>query len=184
MCDDVLGAVSRRMVLALGGAVGLAGAVPAMARAAPPPIPQDQAGLRAWYDRYIDAFNRGDFDTFSPYYADDILFEGRRGSVRGLAAVLDDFRMLMRREQQTATVLGFVGSVDRISVEFHTIRIGLEDNPDLENGGLKKGERRDSINFAIYELKDGRFMRARSALFRLLPATAASSGAPAPPDSS
>lgn len=178
MWDEMRGVATRRTVLALaaGGLTlgsGLAGAVPVVARPAPPPIPRDPAGLRAWYDRYIDAFNRSDFDTFSAYYADDILFEGSRGSVRGLSAVLDDFRLLKRRMHQTSNVIGFVGSPDRISVEFHVITVGLEDDPDLASGWLKKGERRESINFAIYDLKNGRFTHARSALFRLLPAKAA-----------
>lgn len=179
MWDEMRGAASRRTVLALavaGGLTlgnGLAGAVPVVARPAPPPIPHDPVGLRAWYDLYIDAFNRSDFETFSAYYADDILCEGSRGSVRGLSAALDDFRLLKRRVHQTSNVIGFVGFPDRISVEFHVITIGLEDDPDPASVWPKKGERRESINFAIYDLKDGRFTHARSALFWLLPANAA-----------
>lgn len=180
MLNNIRAAASRRDVLALAAAGGgltfatsPAEVAAAVSRAAPPPVPSDPSGLRAWYDRYINAFNQSDFETFSAYYADDILFEGGRGSVRGLPAVLADFRFLKQRVQQSSNVIGFVGSKDRISVEFHVITIGLQDDPDPASVLPKKGERRESINFAIYDLKDSRFVRARSALFRRLPANTA-----------
>jgi ketosteroid isomerase-like protein len=157
---------NRRTLLALAGAQLVAPA----AVAAKPASRSEEAGTRAWFDRYIDAFNRGDFDGFGSYYADDVEFEGQGGSFRGKAAVLDFYRTVRARLDETLTVLGFTASADRITIELKTVLEAREDWPDFPTGALARGDRRESVNFIIYDIVGGKFARIRSARFRPVPA--------------
>ena len=56
-----------------------------------------------------------------------------------------------------------------IAAEIRTTLVPLEDWPDFPTGPVVKGEKRESINFAFYDIADGRFTRIRSARFRQLP---------------
>jgi len=154
---------SRRTLLALAGAQLV---VPAAVAAKP----AGETGMRAWFDRYIDAFNRGDFDGFGSYYAEDVEFEGQGRSFRGKAAVLDFYRAVRARLDETLTVQGFTASADRITIELKTVLQAREDWPDFPTGPLARGDRRESVNFIIYDLADGKFARIRSARFRPVPA--------------
>jgi ketosteroid isomerase-like protein len=157
---------TRRTVLALAGAPFVA----PVAAAAESRRGGEEAGMRDWFDRYIDAFNRSDFEGFGKYYAEDVQFDGQGGSFAGRAAVLDFYRTVKARLQETLTVLGFTASADRITVELETTLEAREDWPDFPTGPLAKGERRESVNFIVYDVADGRFVRIRSARFRPLPA--------------
>src|SRR6187549_2087400 len=44
------------------------------------------------FQRYVDAFNRSDFDGFSRYYTPDIDFRGRGGTFAGRDAVVAFYR--------------------------------------------------------------------------------------------
>jgi len=156
---------TRRSLLALAAA-GAAGGL----QATPADAAVKQDGTRAWFDRYIDAFNRSDFDTFGGYYADDIRFEGQGGSFSDRASVLDFYRNVKSRIDETLTVLGFTSAPDRISAELRTTLVAREDWPDFPTGAMRRGEQRESVNFVTYDIKDGKFVRIRSARFRPLPA--------------
>ncbi len=123
--------------------------------------------LRTWFDGYITAFNARDFEGFGAYYADDVQFHGQAAQLAGRAAVLAFYRMVQARLDERLTVLTFAGSepLGRIAAEVRTVLVAREDWPDMPTGAMRRGERRESVNFILYDIADGRFTRIRSARF-------------------
>lgn len=121
---------------------------------------------RAWLQAYLDAFNRNDFPGFGAYYADDVQFFGQAATLTGREAVLDFYRGVKARLDEQVDLLSFVGSESMIAAEIRTTLVAKEDWPDFPTGPLMQGQRRQSINFAFYDLVDGKFTRIRSARFR------------------
>lgn len=126
-------------------------------------------GSRPWFEAYLAAFNRGDFDGFSAYYAPDVRFQGQAGSFDSAEAVVDFYRMVRSRLDETVELLSFVAAPGRIAAELRTTLVGRVDWPDFPTGPLLAGQRRASVNFAMYEIANGRFTRIRSARFKSLP---------------
>ncbi len=124
---------------------------------------------RAWLEAYLDAFNHNDFEGFGAYYAQDVQFFGQAATLTGRSAILDFYRGVKARIDERVDLLSFVGSKDMIAAEICTTLVPLEDWPDFPTGPLAKGERRQSINFAFYDIADGKFTRIRSARFRRIP---------------
>lgn len=155
------GEPTRRAVLA--GAAALTW-MPSSALATLP-----EPGSRPWFEAYLAAFNRGDFAGFSAYYAPDVRFDGQAATLEGAAAVVAFYRNVRSRLDETIELLSFVGTPSRIGAEIRTAIIAREDWPDFPTGALKAGQRRASINFAMYEIAGGRFTRIRSARYRSFP---------------
>jgi hypothetical protein len=154
---------NRREVLAGGGALLAIG--PALAKAEVPM----QVGTRPWFEAYIAAFNARDYSRFSAYYAPDVRFFGQAATLEGAQAVVDFYRRVHARIDETVELLNFVsGAPSRIAAEIHTTLIAREDWPDFPTGALLRGQRRQSISFVMYDIADGRFTRVRSARFQRL----------------
>lgn len=126
-------------------------------------------GSRAWFEAYLAAFNRGDFAGFSAYYAPDVRFHGQAATLEGAPAVVAFYRQVRARIDETVELLSFVGTPGRIAAEIRTTLAAREDWPDFPTGALMKGQRRASINFAMYEIEGGLFTRIRSARFQSFP---------------
>jgi len=121
---------------------------------------------RLWFEAYLAAFNRGDFDGFGAYYADDVAFHGQAATLHGRAAVLAFYRGVRARIDERVDLVSFVSGEDVIAAEIRTTLMPLDDWPDFPTGPLQKGQQRQSINFAFYDIAGGRFTRIRSARFR------------------
>jgi hypothetical protein len=121
---------------------------------------------RAWFQAYLDAFNANDFDGFGAYYAPDVAFFGQAATLEGRDAVLAFYRTVKARIDEQIDLLTFHASEDGIAAEIRTTLVTREDWPDFPTGSLLKGQRRESINFAFYDIANGRFTRIRSARFR------------------
>ncbi|WP_404710447.1 YybH family protein [Sphingomonas sp. MMS24-J13] len=123
--------------------------------------------LRAWFEAYVDAFNRNDFDGFGAYYAPDVIFQGQAAQVVGRDAVLAFYRTVKARLDETLDLLTFVGAPagDRIVVEMRTRLHAREDWPEMPTGPMRRGDRRESVSFIIYDVAHERFTRVRSARF-------------------
>ena len=121
---------------------------------------------RAWFEAYLAAFNAHDFAGFGAYYAPDIAFFGQAATLSGRAAVLDFYRGVNARLDERVDLLRFHGGADGLAAEIRTTLDARVDWPDFPTGPLRKGERRQSINFAFYDIADGLFVRIRSARFR------------------
>ncbi|HXC59865.1 MAG TPA: nuclear transport factor 2 family protein [Steroidobacteraceae bacterium] len=111
---------------------------------------------------YLDAFNRNDFDGFSRYYLPDIDFRGRGGTFAGRDAVLDFYRGVKSKVQETLTLRGLVVGREQWVADVVTELRAQQDWPDFPTGALKKGETRRSENFIWYELEGDKFKRVRS----------------------
>lgn len=125
------------------------------------------SSLRRWFETYLEAFNCNDFDGFGAYYADDVVFQGQAAQLVGREKVLDFYRTVKSKLDETLSLLTFVGAPEmgRIAVEMRTQLIAREDWPDMPTGPMRKGDKRESVNFVIYDIVDGRFTRVRSARF-------------------
>jgi hypothetical protein len=121
---------------------------------------------RAWFQAYLDAFNASDFEGFGAYYAPDVAFFGQAATLEGRDAVLAFYRTVKARIDEQIDLLTFHASGDGIAAEILTSLVAREDWPDFPTGPLLKGQRRESINFAFYDIADGHFTRIRSARFR------------------
>jgi len=121
---------------------------------------------RAWFEAYLAAFNRDDFEGFGAYYADDVEFFGQAATLTGREAVLSFYRGVKARIDETVDLISFLGSDAMIAAEIRTTLVAREDWPDFPTGALKSGQRRQSINFAFYDIRAGKFSRIRSARFR------------------
>lgn len=154
---------NRRHVLAAGGALLALG--PSMVSAQPPL----EIGTRPWFERYLAAFNGKDYPGFSAYYAPDVRFFGQAATLEGPQAIVDFYRGVHARLDERVDLITFVGSPTRIMAEIRTTLVAREDWPDFPTGPFTRGQRRQSLNFALYEIEDGRFQRVRSARFARLP---------------
>jgi hypothetical protein len=129
------------------------------------------AEARAWFQAYIDAFNRDDFAGFSAYYHPDVRFEGAAATLDGAAAIVDFYRGVKQKLVETLTVRQFIAALDkgRMAVELETELVAKEDWPDFPTGAFAKGDRRVTLNFIFYEIDaDLKFTRIRSARFQRL----------------
>lgn len=128
-----------------------------------------EPGGREWFEAYLAAFNRGDFEGFSSYYAPNVRFEGQAGSFDGPRAVVAFYRLVRERIDETVELLSFVAGPGRIAAELRTTLVARADWPDFPTGALLAGQRRASINFAMYRIEAGRFAHIRSARFKSFP---------------
>ena len=125
-----------------------------------------EVGSRPWYDAYLAAFNARDYAGFSTYYAHDVQFSGQAATLRGAQAIVEFYRSVHARLDERVEILSFVGGGStRIMAEIQTTLVAREDWPDFPTGPLARGQRRQSINFALYDIAGGRFARIRSARF-------------------
>ncbi len=134
-----------------------------------------QPELCDWFDAYLAAFNRADFAAFGAYYADDVLFHGQAAQLVGRDAVLGFYRTVRAYLDERVDLLSFVGAPDgsRIAAELRTTLVAHSDWPDMPTGAMRAGDERQSVNFAMYDIVDGRFTRVRTARFSPLPVKAA-----------
>ena len=117
---------------------------------------------------YLAAFNNNDFERFSQYYADNLVFEGRGRHFRNRDEMVGFYRKLKSRIRETVTLREVVVGRNEIAVELETELYGLEDWLDMPTGPMRKGDRSRTQNFVWYEIENGRFSHIRSARYRKL----------------
>ena len=119
---------------------------------------------------YVDAFNRGDFDTASRYYAADLEFEGRGRHFHSREEMVTFYRNARSRICETVSVRSAVIGRDDITMEVENELQVLEDWPDFFAGPVKRGDTIRVCSFNWYEILDRQFKRIRSAFYQLLEA--------------
>jgi hypothetical protein len=97
-----------------------------------------------------------------------VRFEGQAASLTGRDAVLAFYRVVRSRIDEHVRLVTFVGSPSHCAAEIVTTLDPREDWPDFPTGALKADERRQRVNFAFYDIREGRFIRIRSARYRRL----------------
>ena len=116
---------------------------------------------------YIDAFNRDDYAAFGDCYHDDVVLviAGKR-ELRGRQAIFDFYRVVKAQTRRTIEINGVITSGNQLAAELQSEFVALEDLPDFAAGPVKRGGRIFISTVVLYELRDGRFARIRSAELR------------------
>jgi len=113
---------------------------------------------------YIGAFNRGELDTFTRFYAEDVVLDlGGRRQLIGRQAIRDFYSGVFEKIRETLTVEQLVmdehGLACIVATEFHA----LEDWPDFIAGPIRQGESIFIESFIFYTIgDDGKFTRIRT----------------------
>jgi hypothetical protein len=120
------------------------------------------------FRRYLEAFNRSDFESFGEYLSPNIHFEGQAGEFHSRAQVLSFYAQVKARLEEKIEILGLVIGERDVVAELRTELRAKEDWADFPTGPLHKGETRRSQNFVWYETHHGMFESIRSARYRSL----------------
>jgi ketosteroid isomerase-like protein len=132
---------------------------------APDTIAKPDIGMTAErFAAYIDAFNRDDYATFGDFYHDDLtLVVAGKHELRGRAAIFDFYRSVKATTRRTIEVNNVVTVGNQLAAELQSEFLALEDLPAFTAGPMKKGARIFINTVVLYELRDGKFARIRSA---------------------
>jgi ketosteroid isomerase-like protein len=132
---------------------------------APDTIANPDVGMSATrFAAYIDAFNRDDYAAFGDYYHDDVLLvvAGKR-ELRGREAIFDFYRGVKATTRRTIEINNVVTCGNQLAAELQSEFVALQDLPTFTAGPMKKGGRIFINTVVLYELRDGKFARIRSA---------------------
>lgn len=122
------------------------------------------------YADYIARFNANDFEGFGRYYCDDVVFNlGEKRQIIGRDAILDFYRDVKSKVQETLDILSVVAGPDTLACHVRTEFYGLEDWPDFIAGPLMKGDTLNIESLGFYYLRHGKFARILGARYKTLP---------------
>ena len=122
----------------------------------------------AQFADYIAAFNRHDAAGYSKYYDDHVLFEGRGRHFTSAKEVVAFYDMVKERLKETVVVRRAYFGPDGLAAELETTLVAIKDWTDFFGGPMKVGDVKRSLNFAFYEVRNGKFVHIRSANFAQL----------------
>lgn len=123
----------------------------------------DESEFRA----YVARFNENDFDGFGSYYAEEVEFNlGDRERIVGRENVLDFYREVAERVEETLAVEDVIVDGDRLAAEVETEFRALEDWPDFLAGPMEAGDTLEIESFVHYWIEDDRFATIKSARYR------------------
>jgi hypothetical protein len=126
------------------------------------------AGMtREDFERYIDSFNRNDFEGFARFYADDVDFRlGDRKHIVGRQGIVDFYRGVKAHIEEELTILDLIIAPDGIAMHNRTRFTTIRDWPDFELWPTRAGDVRTIESIVFYKLRDGLFTHIRSARFK------------------
>jgi ketosteroid isomerase-like protein len=129
--------------------------------------PDDTPMSPARFAEYIDAFNRGDYAAFGDFYDPNVILDiaGKR-ELRGRDAIFDFYRAVKSQTRRTIEIVNVLSAGNRLAAELQSEFVALEDLPNFTAGPMKKGGRIFINTIVLYELREGRFARIRSAELR------------------
>ena len=133
-----------------------------------PQGPSPESAMSAeQFSAYIDAFNRDDVATYGDYYADNVvLVLAGKTELRGRKAIFDFYEVVKSQTRRTLQINKFVATPNHLAVELESEFLALQDLPEFTAGPMSKGGRIFINTFVLYDLRDGKFARIRSAPFR------------------
>jgi ketosteroid isomerase-like protein len=119
------------------------------------------------FAQYIDAFNRGDYAAFGDFYDENVTLDiaGKR-VLRGRETIFDFYRAVRSQTRRTIEVVNMISAGNHIAAELQSEFLALDDLPEFTAGAMKRGDRIFINTVALYELREGRFLRIRSAELR------------------
>ena len=116
---------------------------------------------------YIDTLNNENYAAFSDYYNDDVvLVTAGKKELRGRQAILDFYEAVKPLTKRTIHINRIITSGSLLAAELQSKFVALQDLPDFTAGPMKKGGCIISDTFVLCNLRDGKFARIRSAVFR------------------
>ena len=126
----------------------------------------DLIGSKVWFEGYLSAFNARDYEGFGAYYHPEVDFCGQAATLAGRTAIMDFYRGIHEQVVETVEARSLVGNSELLAAELVTTLVSKGDWPDFPGGAMRNGQRRQSVNFALYDIRDGVFVRIRTANFR------------------
>jgi ketosteroid isomerase-like protein len=119
------------------------------------------------FERYIDCFNRNDFDGFSSFYADDVDFRlGERKHIVGRQGIVDFYKGVKDHIEEELTILDLIIAPDGLAMHNRTVFRTVKDWPDFEIWPTKAGDVRTIESIVFYKIANGQFTHIRSARFK------------------
>ena len=116
---------------------------------------------------YIAAFNADDFEGFTRFYANDVVFElGGMKRIDGREGILAFYRQVKAHITEVVTPLDVVVTPTRIAMHCRTTFDTFKDWPDFEIWPTRAGDRRVVETIALYEVDGGLFSHIRAARFK------------------
>ena len=116
---------------------------------------------------YIDAFNRDDYTSFGDYYDENVvLVIAGKKELRGRDEIFKFYKTVKAQTRRTIQINKVIATSGRIAAELQSEFLALEDLPNFTAGPMKKGGHIFINTIVIYELRNGKFSRIRSAELR------------------
>jgi len=116
---------------------------------------------------YIDAFNRNDVTTFSEFYAPDVtLVIAGKHELVGRQSIIEFYKLVKAQTPRMIQVNRLISTPEAVAAELQSEFTALEDLPEFIGGPMKKGDRLFINTVVLYDMRDGRFNRIRSAELR------------------
>jgi ketosteroid isomerase-like protein len=116
---------------------------------------------------YIDTLNNENYAASIDYYNDDIvLVTAGKKELRGRQAILDFYEAVKPLTKRTIQINRIITSKSLLAAELQSKFFALQDLPDFTAGPMKKGGCIISDTFVLCNVRDGKFARIRSAVFR------------------
>lgn len=115
-------------------------------------------------ENYIGAFNRGNFDSFTGFYDENVeLNLGGRMTLKGRQAIRDFYTGVFEKVRETLTVEQLVMDDEGVACIIATEFRALEDWPDFIAGPIRKGETIHIESFIFYTVgPNGTFTAIRT----------------------
>ena len=113
---------------------------------------------------YIAAFNAGDFDGFTRFYADDVVLGlGMKRVIHGRQGIVDFYAEVGKVCRERLTIEALVLDETGVAAELATEFKALAHAPDFIAGPLVPGRSVFLTSFVHYRTANGRFTHIHSA---------------------
>lgn len=119
------------------------------------------------FERYIDFFNRDDFEGFSSFYADDVDFNlGDRKRIIGRQNIVNFYRGVKAHIHEDLRIIDLILGSTGAGLHVYTKFTTIKDWPDFELWPTKAGDVREIESIILYTITDNRFTHIKSARFK------------------
>ncbi len=110
---------------------------------------------------YYEAFNSGDHEALSKFYADDLIFEYQDTKLNGKEAIIKHFAELQTGFKETIKPTSVLIDGDKVAVEVEDhfdVRVDL---PDFLGKSFKAGESFTARFAGFYDTRDNKICHIR-----------------------
>jgi len=116
--------------------------------------------MAAMLATYVDAFNRGDAETYAGFYAADVILRNGGGTeLRGRDAIVEFYTAVSQRLARTMRIRGTCEGDRSLAAALASTFTALVDDVPLGGEVLNKGDQLELESIALYEFTDGKFGR-------------------------